>query len=80
MPAMDSATIKGVVERLRAKGLVISRPDPNDQRLRLVDLTDAGRAAFEAACQQALDARAETVEPLSSDEVATFDALLARLV
>lgn len=80
MTAMDSATIKGVVERLRARGLVISRPDPNDRRLRLVDLTKEGRAAFETARDQALAARAETVEPLSAEEVATFEALLARLV
>ncbi|MEO0680298.1 MAG: MarR family transcriptional regulator, partial [Pseudomonadota bacterium] len=43
--AMDSATIKGVVERLRAKGFVASRLDENDQRLRLVELTAAGAAA-----------------------------------
>ena len=80
MTAMDSATIKGVVERLRAKGLVTSRADETDQRLRLVDLTEAGRAAFEIARDQALVARAETLEPLDPEEVATFEALLARLV
>ena len=80
MTAMDSATIKGVVERLRAKGLVTSRADETDQRLRLVDLTEAGRAAFETARDQALVARAETLEPLGPEEVATFEALLARLV
>lgn len=80
MTAMDSATIKGVVERLRAKGLVTSRADETDQRLRLVDLTEAGRAAFATARDQALVARAETLEPLDPEEVATFEALLARLV
>ncbi len=80
MTAMDSATIKGVVERLRAKGLVTSRQDKTDQRLRLIDLTDAGRAAFEVARDQALAARAETLEPLNAEEVAVFEALLARLV
>ena len=43
LTAMDSATVKGVVERLGSKGLVSSRPDENDQRLRLVELTGAGR-------------------------------------
>ena len=80
LTAMDSATIKGVVERLRGKGLVISGPDPDDRRLRRVELTDAGRATFEAACAQALDARTETVAPLSDDEARTFEALLAKLV
>lgn len=78
--AMDSATIKGVVGRLKAKGLVTSRPDLNDQRLRLVELTTEGKAQFERAEAQALAARAETIAPLSSEEAALFEALLAKLV
>lgn len=78
--AMDSATIKGVVERLKAKGLVTSRPDLSDQRLRLVDLTDQGKTLFERAEAQALAARAETVAPLTAREAALFEELLAKLV
>jgi len=77
--AMDSATVKGVVERVRTKGLVSSRSDPNDQRLRLVYLTDEGRALFERAQAQALSARIETLEPLDEAEAATLEALLAKL-
>lgn len=80
LTAMDSATIKGVVERLRAKDLVSSRPDMNDQRLRLVELTRKGKTAYDTALPQALAARAETVEPLSEDETQQLEALLARLV
>ena len=76
---MDSATIKGVVERLRAKGLVGSRADSEDQRLRLVELTDAGRAAFARALPQALAARVETLEPLTAQEAARLEALIAKL-
>ena len=32
LAAMDVATIKGVVDRLKAKALVIARPDPGDKR------------------------------------------------
>lgn len=77
---MDSATIKGVVERLRDKGMVEHQPDQNDQRLRLVVLTQKGRYTFERARDQALAAREETVAPLTPEEIATFEALLARLV
>lgn len=80
LTAMDSATIKGVVERLRAKGFVTSRPDKTDQRLRLVELTEAGRASFAEAQAQALKSQAETLAPLSPDEIATFERLLAKLV
>ncbi len=80
LTAMDSATIKGVVERLRAKGFVTSRPDLNDQRLRLVELSPDGRALYEVALKQALQARIETMERLTPQEAATFEALLAKLV
>ena len=80
LTAMDSATIKGVVERLKTKGLVTSRPDLNDQRLRLVELTPEGRDQFARAEEQALAARAETVSPLNAEEAALFEALLAKLV
>lgn len=80
LTAMDSATIKGVVERLRGKGYVASRPDQADQRLRLVELTDAGRARFETAHAQALSAGAETLAPLSSAEASTLARLLVKLV
>ncbi|MEM9522525.1 MAG: MarR family transcriptional regulator [Pseudomonadota bacterium] len=80
LTAMDSATIKGVVERLRARELVDSRPDLNDQRLRLVELTKAGQALFEAMREHALAARAETLSPLTAQEARQFEILLAKLV
>ena len=80
LTAMDSATIKGVVERLLAKGLVTLNPDPNDKRLRLVSLTPPGRALITAATEQALAARIETLAPLSEEEAAQFEALIAKLV
>lgn len=80
LTAMDSATIKGVVERLTSKGLVTSRPDANDQRLRVVELTNAGRNAFNVAEAQALLARTETLAPISAEEVQIFEAILAKLV
>lgn len=80
LTAMDSATIKGVVERLRSRGLVNSRSDPSDQRLRLVQLTAEGQALFEAALGHALAARTETLAPLTEAEALQFEALLSKLV
>ncbi|MEM7177342.1 MAG: MarR family transcriptional regulator [Pseudomonadota bacterium] len=80
LTAMDSATIKGVVERLGAKGYVTARADPTDQRLRLVELTPEGRDAFTAAHDNALLAREETLDPLTEDEARLFEDLLAKLV
>ncbi|MGI9505738.1 MAG: MarR family winged helix-turn-helix transcriptional regulator [Geminicoccaceae bacterium] len=80
LTAMDSATIKGVVERLAAKDLVVSRADANDLRLRVVELTATGRSTFEMAEAQALQARAETLAPISAEEAEMFEAILAKLV
>ena len=80
LTAMDSATIKGVVERLNAKGLVSSSTDPNDRRLRRVELTKAGRKRFETALEHAMAAREETLDPLTEDEAALLEGLLAKLV
>lgn len=77
--AMDAATIKGVVDRLRDKGLVATLPDPVDRRRLMLAATEAGRAAYDSARPLAHRITAETLAPLSADEQAAFVALLARL-
>ncbi|MEB8385678.1 MarR family transcriptional regulator [Rhodobacteraceae bacterium KMM 6894] len=77
--AMDVATIKGVVERLRKKGLVEVNSDPNDKRRTMLsiprsqtkivpDLLDAGETISKL-----------TLSPLSASEQKTFLRLLSKL-
>ena len=80
LTAMDSATIKGGVERLLAKKLVTLGPDPDDKRLRLVSLTQVGRDLLITATDQALAARAETLEPLSEKEAEHLEEILGKMV
>lgn len=77
--AMDAATIKGVVDRLRDRGLVTTLPDAGDRRRLTLLPTETGRAAYDAARPLAHRITAETLSPLSADEQALFVALLARL-
>lgn len=77
--AMDAATIKGVVDRLRAKGLVTAGRDRSDRRRVVLEPTVAGRAAFSSARTAAHAITAETLAPLTDEERALFVALLARL-
>jgi len=77
--AMDAATIKGVVDRLRRKQLLTSQPDPNDQRRVVVAASDAGVALFETLWQSAAFVSIETLAPLNPDEQETFLALLQKL-
>jgi DNA-binding MarR family transcriptional regulator len=77
--AMDAATIKGVIDRLRAKGLVTARRDRADRRRVVLEPTPAGRDAFAAATAPAHRITADTLAPLAPDERETLVALLSRL-
>ena len=77
--AMDAATIKGVVDRLRARGFAETAKDPHDQRRLLVRPTSSGRAAFTQYSAAALKVTQETLSPLSESEAKRLLALLAKL-
>lgn len=79
LTAMDAATIKGVVDRLVRRGLVETRPDPEDGRLVVVLPTEAGQAVIARATPNAFAITEETLAPLDAAERATLIALLARL-
>ncbi len=76
---LDVATIKGVVERLRARGLVTSKDDPRDARRHMITLTPAGRRIVEAAIPQAAKITEKTLEPLSEKEQTMLLQLLKKL-
>jgi DNA-binding MarR family transcriptional regulator len=40
--AIDAATARGIIERLRARGLIALRTDATDRRKTVVELTEAG--------------------------------------
>jgi MarR family transcriptional regulator, lower aerobic nicotinate degradation pathway regulator len=77
---LDVATIKGVVERLRARGLVTSKDDPRDARRHVITLTPTGRRLVEAAIPQAVKITEKTLEPLSEKDRATLLQLLKKIV
>lgn len=79
LTAMDVATIKGVIDRLTARGLTETSPDPDDGRRLLVSLTRAGQAMAEKAAPHALAISKETLAPLDTKERETFIALLSKL-
>jgi DNA-binding MarR family transcriptional regulator len=76
---LDAATIKGVVDRLGARGLVTALNDPKDRRRRAVTLTDRGRQVTEAAQLVAAEITATTLAPLTEDERRLVTRLLKKL-
>ncbi len=77
--AMDVATIKGVVQRLIARNLVLRRRDPGDGRQLLISLSDEGRNAFESHVADARKASKATLEPLGERDRATLIRCLKAL-
>lgn len=79
LTAMDAATIKGVVDRLSARALLLCGPDPADGRMRLISLSVTGRSLADRAIPAAVEITRRTLAPLSGAEQASLLALLERL-
>jgi MarR family transcriptional regulator, lower aerobic nicotinate degradation pathway regulator len=79
LTAMDAATIKGVIDRLTARGFTAARADPADARRLLVDLTDEGAALYDRAVPIAQAITEKTLERLDEEERAMLMRLLRRL-
>ena len=79
LTAMDPATIWGVVNRLIKQGYVAQSADPDDARLVMVELTDAGRKATLRMKAVAAEVSRETLSPFTEEEARQLLALLGRL-
>jgi MarR family transcriptional regulator, lower aerobic nicotinate degradation pathway regulator len=79
LTAMDVATIKGVIDRLTARGLTETSSDPEDGRRLLVSLTRAGQQLAEKSAPNALAITRETLAPLDAKERETLMGLLDKL-
>ncbi len=80
MIAIDAATIKGVVDRLKQRGLLSSESQPSDPKT--IDseaTTEKGRQLFQQMIDAAHQVSEETLKPLSEKEKQTFINLLLKL-
>ncbi len=77
--AMDVATIKGVVDRLRNLGLVQSRLDPLDGRRQLIELTEKGTELALRSIPIAKMVTKKTTEPLQKSENKLLMQLLRKM-
>lgn len=76
---MDVATIKGVIDRLTARGLTETSQDPEDGRRLLVSLTRAGQQIAEKLAPNAIAITRETLAPLDAKERELLTGLLNKL-
>jgi DNA-binding MarR family transcriptional regulator len=79
LTAMDVATIKGVIDRLTARGLTETSADPEDGRRLRVSLTRTGQQLAEKVAANALAISRETLAPLDPHERDLLVELLEKL-
>ncbi|MFC4017147.1 MarR family winged helix-turn-helix transcriptional regulator [Micromonospora sp. GCM10011542] len=76
---IDRTVLTYLIDDLERPGFVARRADPADRRSRLVDVNDAGRAAWEQRRTALRRVEAHLLAALSPAESATLRALLQRV-
>lgn len=76
----DFATTTGLLQRLERDGWLVSTPNPDDRRSRLVSLTPASKQVVPALRRIAEGVSAQAREVLSADELDVLASLLRRLI
>ncbi|MEX8492454.1 MarR family winged helix-turn-helix transcriptional regulator [Sphaerotilus sp.] len=77
---LDTSTTGGVIDRLESRGLLLRNSNPNDRRVRLLTLTDAGQALLHEVVPAMLQAQRRILEPLPAADRAEFVRMLRALV
>lgn len=77
---LKPSTINGIVDRLEAKGYVSRRTSPQDGRVRLVCLTDAGRGKVQDFHAIVEETERRFTAGLSGQEREQLKALLCRII
>ena len=80
LTSMDVATVKGVVDRLRARNLVTAAPLESDKRRLMLAPTRKGRALYRKYAQQVAEVNRQTLAPLDEEEQRKLMQLLERLI
>jgi len=78
--AMEPGNIHDIVHALRTDNLVATRPDPGDNRRRLVELTNNGIVLIDKLVKASDEATQETLASLNPGEQAMLKSLLSRII
>lgn len=76
---VSRATVSALIEILVAAGLIKVKPDPNDKRQLLVELTRAGRGTTLRLVKSNADRLRKTFGTLTDADLRTLSGLLLRL-
>ncbi len=76
---LDRSNVTSVVDRLEERGLITRQPHPGDRRIKLLALTEAGRAT-RAAIDERIFATVTLFEALSEEDQRALAGLLSKLL
>ena len=79
LSSMDNATIKAVIGRLRARGLVFAESLASDRRRLILTPTMKGKTLYRELAAKASDVSQQTLSPLSNHERRHLMELLTRV-
>lgn len=79
LTAIDPATMRGIVHRLKERGLLAIQPDPSDGRKLILSLTAEGIAVLSAQLPSSFEITKRTLERLNPAEVAALIFLLKKI-
>lgn len=77
---IEQSTLSRALDGLAAEGLIRREPDPDDSRATRVQLTAAGRMAFETLWPQMARAHEEMFRGIPADERAAFVVTLQKIL
>jgi DNA-binding MarR family transcriptional regulator len=75
----DKTRIIGTLDELQQRGYIERRPDPDDRRVRLLEITSAGRAVKNAVQSDIQRGEERWLAELSAEERRVFLRVLERL-
>jgi DNA-binding MarR family transcriptional regulator len=75
----DKTRIIGTLDELQRRGYIERRPDPDDRRVRLLEITPGGRTAKNAVQSDIQRGEERWLSELTTNERAVFLRVLARL-
>jgi DNA-binding MarR family transcriptional regulator len=76
---LDKASVSRAVAMLKGRGLISSRRDENDSRVRILTLTKAGVQIYKRVAPQSAERHRALLSVLTQEELGVLERLLDRL-
>ena len=77
---VDSTAVTRMIDRLESKGLVIRKPDPEDGRRHMIEVTAAARQVMPKLAETAMKVEAPFEEGIPDEDLDAFHRVLMRML